>query len=253
MAAQKWAKEGKVLGELILDRGYRHNEFADMMNVSTDVMSNLVRGITQLRGSRRKKAAALLGMDELELKQHLDGGGGPIAITLPTASLSRSSGVQDDQTTVNIAGKVHVVRKGQRLVPIYGALPAGSPAASYSNAISAEILPDWGTEHERWGRVITGDSMTPEFTEGDVAIFEDRVPADYHGVHARNENEDVFKILRKSPMTGAELWPCNREDHEPFSAKDWTILGVCIMRIRYGEGGVKDTREYPYGFFWRFR
>jgi hypothetical protein len=25
------------------------------------------------------------------------------------------------------------------------------------------------------------------------------------------------------------------------------------MRIRYGEGGVKDTREYPYGFFWRFR
>ncbi len=241
--------EGKTFAAILDRLGFERKDFAEKMGVSDDVLSNICRGVTRLRGERRRAAAKILGVTEPELRAQLSGE----AASLLLDSAERQSTSEPGFQTVNVGGKVHLVRRGYRLVPVYGALPAGLPAASYSDAISAEVMPDWDNHFDRWGRVITGRSMSPEFEDGDIAIFESRLPADFNGVHARKDNEDTFKILRKHPDQQGEFWPTNVTDFQPFSAEGWEILGVCIQRIRYGEGGVKDTREYPYGFIWRFR
>ncbi len=239
--------EGKKFAAIMDKLGYERKYFAEQMGVTDDILSNICRGVTRLRGERRRAAAKVIGITESELRAQLSGE----AVALLSDAGERH--VHAEFQTVNVGGKVHLVRKGYRLVPVYGALPAGLPAASYSDAISAEVMPDWDNHFDRWGRVITGRSMSPEFEDGDIAIFESRLPADYNGVHARKDNEDTFKIIRKHADAQGEFWPTNVAEFQPFDADGWEILGVCIQRIRYGEGNVKDTREYPYGFIWRFR
>lgn len=151
----------------------------------------------------------------------------------------------------NIASDVPVARTGQRMVPIYGAITAGQPSYSIADAIDYIEMPEWGGSFERWGRVITGESMAPEFEEGDIAIFENRRYEIGHGVHAFRDGEDTFKVVRQ--IDGKfELWPVNPE-YQSFSAEGWKVKGVCIRRIRKQERGIVDTRDYPYGFTWRFR
>lgn len=104
---------------------------------------------------------------------------------------------------------------------------------------------EWGGDFERWGRIISGDSMLPDFEDGDIVIFENRRPEDNQAVYATREGEDAFKILRRSP-TGMELWPIN-PNFEPFSAEDWVIHGVCIYRIRLEARGERAIRDYPAG------
>ncbi len=152
---------------------------------------------------------------------------------------------------INIGAEVPVARTGQRMVPIYGAITAGQPSYSIADAIEYIEMPEWGSSFERWGRIITGESMAPEFEEGDIAIFENRRYEIGHGVHAFHDGEDTFKVVRQ--IDGKyELWPINPE-YQPIEAENWKVKGVCIRRIRRQERGIVDTREYPYGFVWRFR
>jgi hypothetical protein len=95
--------------------------------------------------------------------------------------------------------------------------------------------------------------MNPEFEDGDVAIFESRGADDGHGVHAFKEGDETFKVFR-AVGDSRELWPTNTDpSYIPFSATDWDIRGVCIRRIRRQSHGIRDIREYPQGFRWRFR
>jgi transcriptional regulator with XRE-family HTH domain len=149
----------------------------------------------------------------------------------------------------NLGREVPVARAGYRFVPIYGAITAGLPSASYSDVLEWFEMPEWGGEFERWGRVIEGDSMGPEFEEEDIAIFENRQWQTGDGVHAFKDGEDVFKIAWTE---GGQtlLRPTNR-NHPDINADGWQIKGVCIKRIRDVRKGIRDTRDYRSGFKWR--
>jgi len=153
-----------------------------------------------------------------------------------------------NNSNTNLGREVPIARAGYKFVPVYGAITAGLPGTSYSDVLEWIELPEWG-EFQRWGRVVEGDSMTPEFEPEDVAIFEDRAWSHGDGVHAFKDGEDVFKIAWKVGDT-VLLRPINR-DHPDIDAKDWQIKGVCIKRIRDLGRGTTDTRDYRSGFKWR--
>lgn len=193
-----------------------------MLGVSDDVLSNIIRGVTKLSPDRRKKAAQLLNIDEDSLRKRKGTVLGPEKI---------------------------VYRTPFRQVPVFGSVPAGKPSIGMSDAIEFIEMPDWGSDFERWGRVISGDSMLDEFEPGDIVVFEDRYAEDNRGVYAWKEGEDTFKVLR-TIRGEKQLWPTNSE-YDPFSAEGWNIYGIAIERYRRQSGGVLDIRKYPHGYIWR--
>ncbi|HWD39783.1 MAG TPA: XRE family transcriptional regulator [Fimbriimonas sp.] len=246
MAYARWSDEGMVLGSLIEDRGFERKEFADLLGITTDVLSNMVRGITELKGERRRKAALALGLTEDGLLDEL---------RRNRQKQLNHKGFNPNPYTNLIqkesAGKpVEVFRAGFRNVPVYGSVPAGPPSTSFSDAVEIIEMPEWGGDFDRWGRVITGESMMDEFLPRDVVIFESRGIDPNMGVYAWKDGEDTFKIYTHGPK-GAELRPTN-PDFESFSAEGWEIFGVAIMRYRQNEFGGRDSRPYPYGYTYHF-
>lgn len=237
MDAQQRREEGRRLGRLIEEAGWSQRRFAAEMGLSPSVMNNLIQGRTQLSRERLGQAARLLGVGDEVLRPALDR--------------------RRAQAVANLAEVVPIARSGHRMVPIFGAITAGMPAHTPADAVEWEEMPEWGGDFERWGRVITGDSMVDEFEEGDIAVFENRRHEPGHGVHAYCNGEDTFKIFRL--VDGMpQLWPINPA-YEPIPVLmadgqlNWKVKGVCIRRIRRLSRGVRDIREYPHGLMWRFR
>jgi SOS-response transcriptional repressor LexA len=241
----KWLEEGKVLAEFIDQKYPSRNEFALALGVTDDVVSHMCRGITQLKGKRLILAAGLLGVSPNQL-----GKGSALKVSEKDKTTDRPS---------NLGPNKNTSRGAYINVPIYGSVPAGHPANSYSDAIETIVMPEWGNNFNRWGRVIIGNSMEPEFEDGDIVIFEDRSASsglDYgHGVHARdtNKNEDTFKVLRETPVGAFELWPLNSEYQPIQMDENWEVLGVAIRRIRRGVKGIEDERKYAAGFVHHWR
>lgn len=158
----------------------------------------------------------------------------------------------------NIGKKnIPVAPTGYRNVPIFGSIPAGNPMANLSDAIDWIVMPEWTGPFERWGRVVTGDSMedpdNPErsFNPGDIAIFEDRRAVHNNAIHANTDGKDTFKILQDDgDGVGGQLVPMN-PNYERVDAAGWTILGVCIQRIRQDEWGDEQVTNYRKGYIWR--
>ena len=238
----KWAAEGKILGQLIDQKFDGYSEFASLLGVSEDVVTNLVTGRTQLKGERRKKVARILNVSE--------------DFFVARASVPMVAKEERKAYASNLGRTIPVARTGYRIIPIFGSVPAGNPATNFSDAIDYIEAPEWGSEFERWGRTVTGDSMSDPnepgeaFEPGDIAIFENRRASENQGVHATRDGEDAFKILRR--IKGRlEFWPINPA-YPTFSAEDWNIMGVCVQRVRYGKGGIEDVRYYRHGLVWRF-
>jgi len=130
-------------------------------------------------------------------------------------------------------------------------MPAGSPT-SYTGDVDYIDMIDWGNSTERYGRLITGDSMeaddpeNEDIRDGDVVIFETREPERWHVVHAYNAtlNEDTCKIWDKDVLVP------NNPDFAPIQMKDphvWQIIGVAVCVIRTGPRRKRTTVEYPEG------
>lgn len=136
-------------------------------------------------------------------------------------------------------------RGGLRWIPVSGAITAGQPSASQSDPEWLEIK-DWGSNFERWGRIIDGFSMEPDLLAGDVAIFENRRAEVGHVVHAFHSGDDTVKVWRRDGERMV-LAPLNTDDYKPWDAEGWYVKGVLVMLIRSLEGGVKLTYEFPHG------
>ena len=152
----------------------------------------------------------------------------------------------------NLAGEAPMPRIEFEEVPIYGAISAHASAYSDSDVVDTELLPKARGDRRQWGRYVKGQCMEPEFIEGDIAIFEDRGYEDGHGVHAFSQGEDTFKIFR---LIDGKPWLYPTNDLQgslPIDATEWNIKGVCTKRIRLLDKGVRDTREYPSGYKYRF-
>lgn len=144
----------------------------------------------------------------------------------------------------------NAARIGQRNIPVLATITAGEPWAQYADA-EVEVVPEWGGEFERWGRIVEGDSMEPVLRSGDIAIFENRRVEQNQVVHAFDSGVDTvkcYRVVKGRP----ELWPFN-EEHEPRSAEDWNFKGVCVARIRYGRRKKRSYTDFPGGLTWSDR
>lgn len=224
-------------------------------NLNMPTHGELIKAARKVRGWTQHDLADKLGITRERLAQYeVDRSKPPLPLWEKMAALLQIQTAQSNpglHEITNVGAEIPVARAGHRMVPIYGAITAGQPSYSIADALDYIEMPEWGGSFERWGRVITGESMSPEFEEGDIAIFENRRYEIGHGVHAFHAGEDTFKVVRQ--IDGKfELWPINAE-YQPIDADGWKVKGVCIRRIRRQERGIVDTREYPYGFIWRFR
>lgn len=237
-----------MLAELIDLKYESRSKFAYDLGVTKNVVSDICTGRTRLRGPRREKAARLLGVDAKSL--------------LPLQNGVKTSSKNPDSVS-NLKGEVPVAPAGWKHVPIYGALAAGAMSYTYSDVLEWEVMPEWGGDFERWGRIVSGDSMkrpkNPNqieddpifeddgFRDGDIVIFENRRFESGHAVHAFADGEDAFKIYVKDRDGAERLRPLN-PDFEPLEARKYTIKGIAIRRIRKGPKGVREIREYPNGY-----
>lgn len=227
----KWIEEGVLLGQLIDERYDSRAEFARVAGVTPYKVSNWCRGITRLKGQERTRVAHLLNLPEDALRR------------IPSINVALN--LASDQQIRSLGKDVITTRVGVRHVPIYGALAAGAMAYSYSDVVDFEEMPEWGGDFERWGRIVSGDSMNDEFQDGDIVIFENRRHEDGHAVHAFAEGEDAFKIYRRLPE-GERLMPMN-PIYAPLELKGYEVRGIVIAKVRYGRN-FRQVTEYKGGF-----
>lgn len=228
---------GDNIRKIRQQRGYSQQKLADLAHVGRSAIAQYERLRNEPPIEVLRKLADGLGVKTVDL------------LDLKVEDGMVKEPVTEYRNRSNLGPEVPVARVGFRFVPIYGAITAGLPASNYSDVLEWHEMPEWGGDFERWGRVIEGDSMTPEFEEDDVAIFENRQWRSGDGVHAFKDGEDVFKIAWKEGDR-VLLRPTNRE-HPDIDAEGWQIKGVCIRRLRKFDKGVRDTREYVNGFKWR--
>jgi len=139
---------------------------------------------------------------------------------------------------------------GMRVIPVYGGLHAG-PKNSYHGDVEEEMIPDWGTGNEVWGRRIVGESMEPVLISGDIAVFEE-LPCEPGDVcHFYADGEDLVKAARGH---GENRQLCSfNEEYPPIPANGWKSKGVCVGRIRIGPFGVKSYTRFPNKLTWTMR
>jgi len=140
--------------------------------------------------------------------------------------------------------EVKVSRLGLVQIPVYPGLSAGVMNSTYSDAAVLDVK-DWGTDRERWGRVVDGYSMMPLLEPGDIVVFEAREWSPGHVVHAFDDGCDTVKVAVRSGTT-FKLRPVN-PDYEEIPGAKMNIRGVAVMRIRKEPHDVTDTKEYPHG------
>lgn len=148
--------------------------------------------------------------------------------------------------------KITAVKQMLRPCPVYNGIMAGPPGELRDELPdSYENIPEWGGDFERWGRTISGDSMVPILKPGDIVIFENRRFELGHVVQAFKDGEDCIKAYRM--VDGAPMLCSFNEDGPSFSAKDWVCGGVCVMRVRYNEFGIRTQADFPNGLTWAMR
>lgn len=199
-------------------------------NVSEDVVSNWVRGRTRVPPEKRVELASLLNVPESDLRFPKP------SSRLLSLSIGNESSGEFPQP---------IVRVGVRSIPIYGALLEGMMVYRSIDVIGQEEIPDWGTEAERYGRVVNGHELEPEFEDQDIVVFEKRVFEDGHVVHAFTPNGDVIRILRKNPIS-SKLVSMNGSS-DPIETSECSLEGVLVARIRRGKG-YREVRDYIGGF-----
>lgn len=106
-------------------------------------------------------------------------------------------------------------------IPIYGTIPAGIPMEMIEDIIDYEELsPNMFTgDKEYFGLKIKGDSMSPDYLDGDVIILQkaDDCENGEDCVVSINGTEATFKRVRKN-KTGISLYPLNNK----YSPRDYT-------------------------------
>lgn len=146
--------------------------------------------------------------------------------------------------------KVKLSHRGMVVIPVYPGLSAGEPAYTIAD-VSEELIPEPSDGIERYGRIVAGDSMTPVFQPGDVAIMKPTGSGVGFVVHAYRDGEDVLKCARD--VNGrCSLYSFN-SDYLPLDGEGWKVKAVCVGIIRYMGRGRKQFIDAPNGFTWADR
>lgn len=126
-------------------------------------------------------------------------------------------------------------------VPVLGSIPAGVPIEAIEDILDWEEVPaDWGRGgKEYFALKVDGNSMLPEYRDGDVVIFhkQETCESGQDCAVMVNGNDATFKRVKWSPR-GVMLQALN-PDYESYAytSKEWEenngrILGVVVEMRR---------------------
>jgi len=217
------------------------------MAIPADPRIPLIQGLLTRHGLSYRWLARALDRDNVSVTNWLEVKSRPRNGAIFNQMLDVLSVYEQNAKTTK--REVPVGRLGLRQIPVYPGLSAGSMNSTYSDVSTLE-LKDWGTDRERWGRVIDGYSMFPLLEPGDIVVFEDRPWAPGHVVHAYDAGNDTVKVAVKSGAT-CKLRPINPE-YDDIPGAGMNIRGVAVMRIRREPHDVTDTKEWPHGMRYIF-
>ena len=121
-------------------------------------------------------------------------------------------------------------------VPVLGKIPAGIPIEAIENVLDYEDVPlNWLKGNKTFFALkISGDSMYPQYLDGDVVIFEKANDCE-NGQHCAvmvNGDDATFKKVLKNEA-GITLMPLNEEKYEPifYSNKQIKELPITVIGV----------------------
>jgi repressor LexA len=121
-------------------------------------------------------------------------------------------------------------------IPVLGRIPAGIPIEAIEDILDyEEVPPDWGKcGREYFALKIKGDSMFPEYVDGEIVIFQvaDTCESGDECAVLINGEDATFKKVIKQP-SGIFLQPINTAKYTPifYSNDDIECLPVRVIGI----------------------
>lgn len=127
-------------------------------------------------------------------------------------------------------------------VPVLGRIPAGTPIDAIEDILDWEELDprQFNPSHDYFGLMVRGDSMYPEYLEGDILIVQQENDADSGKdvVAYVNGNEATLKRLYKYESGNIELRALNPQyESKTYTPDDINNIPVVIRGI------VKELRR----------
>lgn len=144
-------------------------------------------------------------------------------------------------TTDYLLGVDNINIKRGIKIPVLGSIPAGIPLEAITDIIDYEEIPEeMARSGEYFALKVKGNSMSPEITDGEVAIVKkvDDAESGSICVIMVNGNDATLKRIKKSEQ-GLTLIPTNTAEFEPmfFTNREIEELPVRII------GRVVETRK----------
>ena len=154
--------------------------------------------------------------------------------------MSHIFGVTVDYLLGNDEQKQIRIKKGIK-IPVLGRIPAGIPIEAIQEILDYEEIPEEMAKNgEYFALKVKGNSMSPEITDGEVAIVRKQDDADSRNICVVmvNNNEATLKRIKKSEQ-GLTLIPTNTIEFSPtfYTNKEIETLPVRII------GKVVETRK----------
>ena len=206
---------GERIKEARLAAGMSQEKLGEIIGWRQSRVGNYERGIREPRVDDLEKIARALNVSVLWLAT----GEGPMVADLPP----------------------HLTR-----VPVISYVQAGSWTEAVDSFPTGNGLETVTTDLDlgdyAFALRIKGDSMEPEFHEGDIIIIDPSVeprPGDYVVAKRDKDNEATFKKYRRPAEDVIELVPLN-PDHPPLKIDANTpgkIIGVMVEHRRYRKAG----------------
>lgn len=121
-------------------------------------------------------------------------------------------------------------------IPVLGAIPAGIPMEAIENIIDWEDIPAAMCSGNRkyFGLLVKGDSMYPDYLDGDTVIIRQQSYCDSGDICAViiNGNEATLKQVKLLPGGGIKLIPRNPEyPPRTYSPKEIETMPVTIAGV----------------------
>lgn len=128
--------------------------------------------------------------------------------------------------------------KTKRTIPVLGMVPAGIPIEAIEDVLDYEDLSasEAADDYDYFGLRIKGNSMYPEYIEGDTIIVrrQDTAETGDDAVIMVNGDDATFKRIKRT-QDGLILLPINTAEYEPMyydntqiEALPVRVLGVCV-------------------------
>jgi phage repressor protein C with HTH and peptisase S24 domain len=194
-------KAGGIVKEKRKERGWSQQELANRVGVSQVAIKKIESGET-VKSKHFPKIAQLLDIDLAELDPALS------STRIPTAVEISSMGKKSS---------VHRLEQEQILgrydLPVFGTAQGGPGVLVLSSQPFRVIARPHNLQgiENAFGILITGNSMSPEYREGDIAYVDPHIPpragdaclfqSERHG-----SVEALIKYLDKSPHASDEVW-----------------------------------------------